>query len=384
MKTALPKFARAYLRALRQYLRPGARADKEAAQKLGLRAAAMKLATLDLAHLHDDCLHLLVSHDQPPRASDATVRRARAFFAEALTPMEESHRILRDANTGLKHSIRALTQRSAELARANDKLHREMARRRKVEDSLRRSEAASVKLLEESGHMQEELRLLSRRLLTVQENERKAISRELHDVVGQTLAGVNLRLSTLKVQSAASTKDLQRKIAVTQRLVEKSVAIVHRFARDLRPAVLDDLGLIPAMESFIAGFTAETGLPVQLSAWSGAEKRDGTVRTALFRVMQEALRNAAHHAHATQAWVRIANRRGTLRMEITDDGKGFKPDTAFLARANTRLGLLGMRERVEMVGGTFSIESTPAVATTIRVDFPRQGQIARPLPPRAS
>lgn len=384
MKAALPKFSRAYLRALRQYLRPGAPADKEAAQKLGLRAAAMKLETLDLAHVHDDCLHSLVSQDQPPWASDPTVRRARVFFAEALTPIEESHRSIRDANTGLKNTIRALTQRSSELATANDKLRREMARRREVEDSLRKSEAATVKLLEKSRHMQEELRLLSRRLLTVQEDERKAISRELHDVVGQTLAGVNLRLSTLKVQSAASTKDLQRKIAVTQRLVEKSVAIVHRFARDLRPAVLDDLGLIPAIESFIVGFTAETGLPVELSAWSGVEKQDGTVRTALFRVVQEALTNVAHHAHATQAWVRIANRRGRLRMEITDDGKGFKPEAAFLATANTRLGLLGMRERVEMAGGNFSIESTPAVATRIRVDFPRQGQIALPRPPRAS
>ena len=384
MKTDLSRLSRAYLRALRQYLRSGAQASSEAAQKLGRRAAAMKLATLDLAHLHDDCLHALVSPDQPPRASDPKIRRARAFFAEALTPIEESHRNVRNANDGFKETIRTLTRRTSQLAVANDKLQREVSRRREVENSLRNSEAASRRLLERSRHMQEELRLLSRRLITVQEDERKAISRELHDVIGQTLAGVNLRLSTLKVQTTASTRELQRKIAATQRLVEKSVAIVHRFASDLRPAVLDDLGLIPAMESFLAGFTAETGLPVELSASSAVEKRDGAVRTVLYRVMQEALANVARHAQATRAWVRIVNRRGTLRMEITDNGKGFEADSTFLVRASTRLGLLGMRERVEMIGGTFSLESTPGVATTIRVDIPPRGKKDGPRPPRAS
>lgn len=382
MKTALLQFSRAYLMALRQHLRPGAPAETDAALKLGRRAAAMKLATLDLAHLHDDCLHSLVPRDESPRASDPTIRRARAFFAEALTPIEESHRSIRIANAEFKDTIRTLTQRTSELAEANDKLQSEIRRRREVENSLRKSEAASRTLLETSREMQEDLRLLSRRLLTVQEDERKAISRELHDVIGQTLAGVNLRLATLKVQSTASTRELHRKIAATQRLVEKSVAIVHRFARDLRPAVLDDLGLIPAMESFLATFTAETGLPVDLSAWPGVEKRDGAVRTVLFRVMQEALANTAHHAEATNACVRLFNRRGTLRMEITDDGKGFVADRAFLAKASTRLGLLGMQERVAMVGGSFSLESSPGVATTIRVDFPPGRTKQGPRTPR--
>jgi signal transduction histidine kinase len=121
---------------------------------------------------------------------------------------------------------------------------------------------------------------------------------------------------------------------------------------------------------------------VDLSAWPGVEKRDGAVRTVLFRVMQEALANTAHHAEATNAWVRLFNRRGTLRMEITDDGKGFVADRAFLAKASTRLGLLGMQERVAMVGGSFSLESSPGVATTIRVDFPPGRTKQGPRTPR--
>ena len=165
------------------------------------------------------------------------MRRAQAFFAEVLTPVEETHRSVREVNAQMKLTVASLTRRTSQLAAANERLQKEVARRRGVEESLRASEITSKRLLEKSGLMQEELRLLSHRLLSAQEEERKTISRELHDVIGQTLAGINLRLAALKAQSAASARELQRIIGSTQRLVEKSVAIVHRFARELRPAV---------------------------------------------------------------------------------------------------------------------------------------------------
>jgi len=135
--------------------------------------------------------------------------------------------------------------------------------------------------------MQEQLRLLSRQLLLAQEEERKKISRELHDVIAQTLTGINMRLGVLKEKASGNTRGLERSIARTQRLVEHSVNIIHRFARELRPAVLDDLGLIPALHTLMKHFREETGIRVNLSAFAAIEQVDGDKRTVLYRVAQK-------------------------------------------------------------------------------------------------
>ena len=142
--------------------------------------------------------------------------------------------------------------------------------------------------------------MLSRQLLLAQEEERKKISRELHDVIAQTLTGINVRLATLKNKASFNTKGLERNIARTQRLVEHSVNIVHRFARELRPTVLDDLGLIPALHTFMKRFREQTGIRVSLSAFAAVEHVNGDKRTVLYRVAQEALNNVARHAQASQ------------------------------------------------------------------------------------
>lgn len=237
-------------------------------------------------------------------------------------------------------------------------------------DSRSVSESTIRRLLEESLLMQEELRLLSRRLLSVQEEERKRISHKLHDVVAQTLNGINLRLSALNARTTATTNVIHKKIASAQRLLEKSITIVHRFAWDLRPAVLDDLGLIPALQSYIKSLTERTGLRVNFTAFAGVEKQDITVRTMLYRVVQEALTNVIRHAKAGRVHVRIASHGGALRMEIKDNGQGFKVESAALARSSKRLGLLDMRERVEMIGGNFHVDSVPGKATTVRAEIP--------------
>ena len=133
------------------------------------------------------------------------------------------------------------------LALTNRELKQEIFRRHKVELALKKSEAHYIQLFEQSLQMQNQLRHLSRQLLLAQEEERKRISRELHDEIVQTLVGINVHLASLKVKSRVNIKQLLKKITQTQRLVEKSVNIVHRFARELRPTVLDDLGLNPAL-----------------------------------------------------------------------------------------------------------------------------------------
>jgi signal transduction histidine kinase len=228
--------------------------------------------------------------------------------------------------------------------------------------------------------MQEELRLLSRRLLSAQEEERKNISRELHDVIAQTLTGINMRLAALKSKTTSSTRDLHKKIEITQRLVEKSVDIVHRFARDLRPAVLDDLGLIPAMRSYLKHFTEQTGIRTAFSAFAEVEKLDNPSRTVLYRIAQEALTNVARHARATHVKVSIRLDQDKVCMDIHDDGRGFQVEGVSAIKHSKRLGLLGMRERAEMIGGTFCVDSAPGKTTTVRIEIPKDKTRAKLRP----
>lgn len=373
MQTKLPKLAKRYFAALSRHVR-GAALDLKTARSLGVQAMRLGLETLDLARLHEEALTTLVLPGDSPHSSDSIIRRAGAFFAEAITPLEETHRGARESNEHLRVIIATLTERTVELAESNDELKREILQRKQVETSLRTSERTAGALLEKSRRMQEELRELSRRLLSVQEEERKNISRELHDVIAQTLTGINVRLATLKCQTASNSDDLHKKIAITQRLVEKSVDIVHRFARDLRPTVLDDLGLVPALKSYIRSFTAESAIPVAFTAYAKIEQLDSARRTVLFRIAQEALTNIARHSRARHARVSIRHVKGAVRLVIADDGRGFRIDGAAVARSSKRLGLLGMRERAEMVGGTFCVESAPGKHTTIRVDIPYAAQ----------
>ena len=332
---------------------------------------ALGLETLDLARFHEQALITLVLPDYSPDTRDRMIRRAGTFFAEAITPIEKTHRTAREANAHLQHMIRTLNQRSADLTASNRQLQQEILQRKLVEESLRKSEQHYSELLKQSRHMQEQLRRLSRQLLSAQEDERKMISRELHDQIAQTLTGINVRLASLKTESTLNHKGLQRKISSTQRLVEKSVDIVHQFARDLRPTVLDDLGLIPALHSFLKNFTTRTGVRASLATFTmRIEELDAARRTALFRVAQEALNNVARHAHASRVEVSIRKLPDCVCMKIKDDGKSFDVDRALRANGGKHLGLLGMRERLEMIGGKFIVESAPGEGTTILAQIP--------------
>lgn len=261
-------------------------------------------------------------------------------------------------------------QRIEELAIANRQLKREIARRQASEELLNQKELHYVQMLDESRLMQEQLRHLSHKILWAQEDERKKISRELHDVIAQTLTGINIRLATLKREAELNTKGLSRNISLTQKLVEKSVKIVHQFARELRPEVLDYLGLIPALHSFMKNFTVRTGVRTHLTAFAGVEQLDTTRRTVLFRVAQEALNNVSSHAQASQVKVIIEKSGNGISMKIIDDGKSFEVQRVLQARKIKRLGLLGMRERLDMIGGHLDIESAPGKGTTLKAQIP--------------
>jgi signal transduction histidine kinase len=364
------KFSRRYQKALLTHLKQGPRAGLQPARGLGQRALAAGLQTLDMAKLHEQILVTLVLPGHPAGKRARLIKQAGAFFTEAITPIEKIHRGPRAAAIHLNQIVEMLSQRTVELAASNVALQLEIVQRKAVEAALKKSEHHYSHLLEESDRLQQELRQLSRQILSAQEEERKEISRELHDVIAQTLTGINVRLAALAKEAAVNTKGLDRNIASTQRLVEKSVNIVHQFARELRPAVLDDLGLIPALHSFMKNFAERTGVRTRLTAFAGVEQLDTARRTVLFRIAQEALTNVARHAQASRVEVSLQKLHRAARMEIKDDGRSFQVERILHARGNKRLGLLGMRERVEMVGGTFFVESTPGQGTTVRVEVP--------------
>lgn len=308
-------------------------------------------------------------HDFAERRN-GSLRRAGEFFSAALIPMEEAHHAARNAVSDLRQRNEVLRRHTAALTTGYRRLKREVTRRKAGELAVRKSRLESRELLRESQAMQIKMRLLTRQIISAQEEERKEISRELHDEIVQTLVGINVELSILGKGTAAGLHHLRAKIARTQRLVENSVRRVHRFARELRPAVLDDLGLIPALHAYSRSLAERKHLKIQMTAFAGVEKLAAAKRTVLFRVAQEALTNVARHAQASRVRILIAEVADRIRMEIFDNGRAFSVRKALLAKSPGRLGLIGMRERMEMVGGRLTIESTPGTGTMVRAEVP--------------
>jgi PAS domain S-box-containing protein len=295
----------------------------------------------------------------------------RATVAVSLTGTQKWCRVAFGDITVRKQAEEAQRRLEA-LADTNRGLNREIARRRTVEKALQKSEQHQGRLLKQSHHMQEQLRHLSHQILHAQEEERKRISRELHDEIAQTLVGINVHLAALTLAAAGNPRGLRQKIARTQQLMEKSVNIVHRFARELRPAALDDLGLIPALHTFMKEFTKRTGIHIHFTTFtSGRIKQlNNATRTVFYRVAQEALTNVARHAHASVVDVSFEKLPNALCLKIKDNGKSFQAQRVLQSKRNTRLGLIGMRERLEMVGGKFVVESSPGKGTTIQAQIP--------------
>ena len=379
MKNAVIQLSARYLAALRQHIGRRSAATSRSAQALGRSAVLLGLETLDLAAMHGQALRALEGPGVSASSRRALAKHAEVFFLEAVVPIEHTHRAARESRLRSRQQDIALSNSTAAGAVTQRKLNRETSRRKGVDLDLAEEVKNYAVLLTQSRMMQEQMRALTRQMLSAQEEERKEISRELHDEVAQTLAGINVLLSGFKAHETLGNRGLNQKIAATQRLVAQSVTAVHQFARDLRPALLDDLGLIPALRSYIKELRGRDGLHIQFSAVAGVEAMDTAMRTVLYRVAQEALTNVVRHAEAHVVLVQITKETDGIRLEVTDDGKSFRPDKIFASNKNKRLGLLGMRERVEMVGGIYTIESALGKGTTVRAEIPFQRKSGRKL-----
>jgi len=298
-------------------------------------------------------------------------RSSRALLAE-INVRRHAEAQLRALASTLEERVTERTDALNLATAANAALELEIERRKALELALQTSQQTTTELLEKSRLLEHEQRGLSRLLLTAQEEERKRISRDLHDVIAQSLTIVNFRLANLETKSDSISAEFHQKVQDAQISIMQAVDTVHRFARDLRPSMLDDLGLRPALEVYLKDFQQRTQLKVDLIADPGIETLDSAARTVLYRIAQEALTNVARHAAATLVTITIQQQQPEgIRMDIMDNGKGFAPaPPGTLTPKSSRLGLLGMRERVEMARGAFSINSAPGGPTTLRVELP--------------
>lgn len=301
------------------------------------------------------------------RRKDTQIVEAYEWQIQRVTLPSGDHRVVAYFNDITERKRAEDNQRRIEvLAASNAKLKKEIIHREAVEAALTKSEQLAQKLLKESRLLQKQVRQMSHQNLLALENQRKEISHELHDKISQVLIGINVRLSVF----TRTTSVDPRAIAPVRQLVEKSVKIVHDYARELRPAMLDQLGLIPALRTYIDEIPKRRGQKINFTSSPGVESLDNDKRTVLYRVAQEALINVARHARARTVNVALRETRGGVCLEITDDGKAFDVDLLASPQWSQRLGLTGMRERVEMANGVFSIMSAPGKGTTIRAVIP--------------
>jgi PAS domain S-box-containing protein len=215
----------------------------------------------------------------------------------------------------------------------------------------------------------EGLQVLSRRLLETHEEVQRSIARELHDEVGQALTALKLVLDMARRNPDARLRDGLRD---AQELVEDLIGRTRRLSLNLRPAVLDDLGLLPAVRHHLERYTSATGVQVRLEHSGVAGRRFATpVETAAYRIVQEALTNVARHARVGEAAVRLWTAGGALGLAIEDKGAGF--DAASAPEPQRSSGLVGMRERAALLGGRLAVESAPGAGTRIVAELPCAG-----------
>lgn len=219
------------------------------------------------------------------------------------------------------------------------------------------------------------LHRLTGQLLHLQDEEHRRIARELHDGTVQILSAALMNLSLLSELPALRKLRFENGlVARTQEFTNQAVKELRTLSYLLHPPVLDELGLVPAVRSWLDGFSERTGIPVDISMPLQMDRLSPEMETALFRIVQEAVGNVHRHAHASHASVRLkVENGGVTELEIMDDGRGFNAVLSGGAQSNRKagVGLLGMRERATQLGGSFSIESQPG-KTVIRVTLPEK------------
>jgi two-component system sensor histidine kinase UhpB len=230
------------------------------------------------------------------------------------------------------------------------------------------------RLLEAVREQREQLRALNNRLTAVQEEKQKQLARELHDELGQALTAISMNLTAIEEELPADCepnigKRLQDAILLTDQTLEQ----VRKLSLDLRPLMLDELGLVPALRSYVKQYARRVDTKINFECVGLEQRLSSDIETALFRIVQEALTNVARHANASQIHLHLRRKASSIITVIEDDGQGF--DVADEVNRSREVlgggtGILGMRERVALLGGYFNIQSTPGQGTALSIEIP--------------
>jgi PAS domain S-box-containing protein len=221
---------------------------------------------------------------------------------------------------------------------------------------------------------QEELGAFAAAAHAIRESEKTRVARELHDELAQSLTALKMDTIWVRDNLQAAPSRAGERLDVMLSMLDGAVASTRRIAADLRPLLLDDLGLAPAIDWLAGSFTQRHGVPVDLELDEDLELPE-PYATAVFRIVQESLQNVAKHARAEHAWVTLASDGRTVSLEVKDDGIGFDVNAP---RAATSLGLMGLRERAQLLKGEVELESAPGEGTAVRVQIPL-GQLESPV-----
>ena len=292
------------------------------------------------------------------------------YYTEKRKPTDEEHEILfnssRLAGIAIEHyradeelrTSRAqmkelVDERTQDMTEAIRQLQDEIVQRMQIENSLKESN--------------QQLQTLSSHLQTVREEERANISREIHDELGQILTTLKMEITLLKEKGVEEDLPIQEDLDSMTQLVETTLNTVRRISAELRPGILDVLGLAEALEWQVQEFQNRTHIRIKKDIERFPLPAERDFSTACFRVCQEALTNVARHANATRVTVSFKKQNGNLELSISDNGSGIpKNEISNL----TSLGLLGMRERVQNLGGKLSVKGSPKKGTTVLASFP--------------
>jgi PAS domain S-box-containing protein len=248
-------------------------------------------------------------------------------------------------------------------------INNDITKRKLAEEALERArnelESKVTESTRELSEANDKLRALSARLLSAQEEERRNISRELHDDLGQILTAINLDLQrAVKTPKAAKRLELLRQILSKN---DEARSRIRRISSLLRPGLLDDIGICEAIESYVSQFVSRTTIPVELSVKCSSSDIPAEATTTIYRIVQEALNNIAKYANANKVSITLGIEENQIQLQILDDGVGFDLSQK---RTEHTLGLVGMRERARLLGGKFILQASPGSGTFIAVTLP--------------
>lgn len=306
MENKLHDLGADYAAALQNYLTERGEAGLAQAYELGRLALAQNVGVLEMAMFYHQALATALRSEATLEAAARTVKDAENFFVESLSPFEMSQRGVREANTAL------------------------------------------------------------RQMNATMEEQAKRIAHALHDDAGQLLASVHIRLDELAREVPSLAPGRLQELG---RFLDQIEEGLRRLSHELRPTILDDLGLLPALEFLAEGVSKRAKIPITVEGSTGG-RLPTSIETAVYRVVQQGLNNAVKHASAARVTVQLQKDGHALRCSVRDDGVGFEVSTVLSKRGRRGIGIIGMRERISNLGGKFEVLSAPSQGTELLITVP--------------